>query len=30
MKKWLWTLAIVITLASALYQRMTGPAIPSA
>jgi len=26
--RFLWTLAIVVTLASALYQRMTGPSYP--
>jgi hypothetical protein len=29
MRKWLfWTLAVVITLSSAVYQRMTGPTYP--
>lgn len=26
--RWLWILAIVVTLASAVYQRMTGPTYP--
>jgi hypothetical protein len=26
--RWLWTIAIVATLASAVYQRMTGPTYP--
>jgi hypothetical protein len=27
-RAWLWTLAVVITLGSAVYQRMTGPTYP--
>jgi hypothetical protein len=27
-RAWLWTLAAVITLGSAVYQRMTGPTYP--
>jgi hypothetical protein len=27
-RRWLWAVAVVVTLASAVFQRMTGPTYP--